>query len=390
VTNQNEKAIQYGILKRETETNRQLHSAMLERVQEAELASALKSNNVRIVDAAEPPTSPYKPDVSRTGLMGSLLGGILAIGFVLISERANRTLKEPGDLQYYVGLTELGVIPSANVANAGKKLRLPRKVVVSIASDSSGLPAVGEASGKFELITTERKLSIAAESFRATLTSIQFSGNGRGAPSVIVVTSPDPGEGKTTVVTNLAISMAETGQRVLLIDGDTRRPRLHDIFEVENGVGLTSLLREHGREAGELVSWLLAGPIKKTSVEHLDLLPAGQQVAGPVNLFQAKHFSATLAQLRKTYDTILIDSPPMLHIPDARLLGKLADGVVLVFRAGSTTRDTALSAKMRLFEDGVNVIGAVMNDWNPKNGAGNRYGYYSNYSKKHSTYFQDN
>ena len=377
VTGRNEESIQYGILRREAETNRQLHAAMLERVQEAELASALKANNVRIVDSAETPEYPYKPSAVRNALMGLFLGGVFAIGFVLIGEKANRKLKEPGDLQHYVGVPELGVIPSAKFSNGSKKMRLPRKLAVRIGTNNSDLAA----DENFELVTLQRKLSLAAESFRATLTSFLFSGKGHGAPSVIVVTSPDPSEGKTTIVSNLAISMAETGQRVLLVDGDTRRPRLHAIFGVGNGPGLTALLKEKGRDANELAAWVVESLVRRTQLDNLDLLTAGEQVAGPVNLFQAKHLSSTFGLLRTIYDTILIDTPPMMHIPDARLLGKLADGVVLVFRAGSTTRDSALAAKLRLYEDGVNLIGAVMNDWDPRKNSSGRYGYYGGYAK---------
>lgn len=379
VTGRNEQSIQYGILRREAETNRQLHAAMLERVQEAELANALQANNIRVVDPATKPESPYKPNVTRNSLAGLFLGGLLAIGFVLVRETADRTLKEPGDLQYYVGLPELGVIPASKYDEDAGKLSLPRKVARFGSNDPASIGDTG--TEKFELVTMQRKLSAAAESFRATLTSIQFSGNGHGAPSVIVVTSPHPGEGKTTVVSNLAISMAETGQRTLLIDGDTRRPRIHDVFGVDNGQGLTALLMDRRRDPEELAAWVLEDLVRKTALNNLDILAAGRMTTGPVNLLQAKHLSATFELLRRTYDAILIDSPPMMHIPDARLFGKLADGIVLVLRSGSSTRDSALGAKLRLFEDGVHVIGAVMNDWNPKKGTGARYGYYKAYSK---------
>lgn len=388
VTGRNEQSIQYGILRREAETNRQLHAAMLESVQEAELANALQANNIRVVDPAREPQSPYKPNVTRNSLAGLFLGGLLAIAFVLVRETADRTLKEPGDLQYYVGLPELGVVPASKLDDDAAKVSFPRKVARLASNEPVSIADKGGVE-KFELVTLQRKLSAAAESFRATLTSIQFSGNGHGAPSVIVVTSPHPGEGKTTVVSNLAISMAETGQRVLLIDGDTRRPRIHDIFDVDNEEGLTALLMERGREPEELVTWVLDALVRTTALENLDILTAGRQVAGPVNLLQAKHLSATFALLRRTYDTILIDSPPMMHIPDARLFGKLADGVVLVLRSGSSTRDSALGAKLRLYEDGVHVIGAVMNDWNPKKGTSGRYGYYKSYSKYDREYHRN-
>jgi polysaccharide biosynthesis transport protein len=370
VTVLGEKAIQYNILKREVESNRQLYESMLQRVKEAGLASALKASNVRIVDPAKVPESPYKPRLPLNALLGLLAGGFLAVAFVVTTEKADRALREPSDVPFYLGVRELGVVPSASLLDEKKGRKL-----LGVESQSLVLTNVG-LEEKLELVTVQRRLSALAESFRAALTSIMFSGNGNGPPRMIVVTSPNPSEGKTTVATNLAVAMAETGQKVLLIDGDTRRPRIHGIFEIENDAGLSDLLKPDCGEWKKL--------IHQTSVPNLRVLTAGPGVAAASNMLFSKRLLSALESFRAEFDMIVIDTPPVLQIPDARLFGKVADGMVLVVRANSTTRDSAMAARMRLREDGVKLIGTIMNDWDPKDSPGGYYGYYG----KHSSYHQ--
>jgi capsular exopolysaccharide synthesis family protein len=370
VTVLGEKAIQYNILKREVETNRQLYESMLQRVKEAGLASALKASNVRIVDPAKPPERPYKPRLPLNALLGLLAGGFLAVAFVVTTEKADRALREPSDVPFYLGVRELGVVPSASLLEEKKGRKLLGEESQSLVLTNVGL---GE---KLELVTVQRRLSALAESFRAALTSIMFSGNGSGPPRMIVVTSPNPSEGKTTVATNLAVAMAETGQRVLLIDGDTRRPRIHGIFEIENEAGLSDLLKPDCGEWKKL--------IHQSAVPNLWVLTAGPGVAAASNMLFSKRLLSALEAFKAEFDMVVIDTPPMLQIPDARLFGKVADGMVLVVRANSTTRDAAMACRMRIREDGAKLIGTIMNDWDPKDSPGGYYGYYG----KHSSYHQ--
>jgi len=372
VTVQGERAIQYNILKREVETNRQLYESMLQRVKEAGLASALRANNVRVVDKAKPPAGPYKPRLPLNALLGLLGGGFLAVAFVVTTERADRALRDPSDIGFYLGARELGVVPSGSMLMAKKR----RALLAGQSGESTSLVAAGGLQEKIELITLQKRMSAVAESFRATLTSILFSGNGKGAPRMFVVTSPSPGEGKTTVAVNLAIAAAETGQRVLLIDADTRKPRVHDVFEMLNEGGLTGALRGEG--------WRQS--LKESAVPGLTVLTAGPGVAGPSNLLYSRHLRRLIDEVRETFDMVVCDTPPMMQIPDARMLGKLTDGEVLVVRAGVTTRDAAVAARMRLVEDGVNFIGTVMNDWDPSGSPGGYYGAYGKYAHYHHYY----
>jgi capsular exopolysaccharide synthesis family protein len=291
--------------------------------------------------------------------LGLLLGGFFGVVWIVLRERMDRTLQEPGDVQFYLNLAELGVIPAAE---------RPRKLLAAHAEEADGAAV--------ETAVAVRKHSVLAESFRAALTSILFSGQNGNRPRVIVLTSPAPGEGKTTVAANLGEALAEVNKRVLLIDGDLRKPRLHEIFETERERGLSDLLRD-ARPLAEA----LGGVVRETRVANLFLLPSGAESAAASNLLYSERMAALLELMEKEFDTVLIDTPPVMQIPDARILGRLADAVILVLRAGQTSRDAALAVRERLAEDGTRVLGAILNDWDPKRVGASRYGYGYGYER---------
>jgi succinoglycan biosynthesis transport protein ExoP len=341
VGSQADKVSHYSILKREVDTNRQLYDAMLQRVKEAGVAAALRASNIRTVDPARIPQAPYKPDVTVNTLLGLLAGFLTGAAFVVIRERSDRSLREPGDAVARLGVSELGVIPSCP---SGRRFLSAR-----------GTQSV---SNELALVTWERKLSTVAESFRAVLTSVILAGENGIRPRVLVVSSPNPGEGKTTVAANLAIALSEIDQRVLLIDADLRRPRLHEIFGLENEVGLAAIL------GGRATVWGSNGPVEVTHIPGLHVLPGGSSAETAPTLLYSPRMAELLRTVRVQFDTILIDAPPVLRMPDARVLGRLADSVILVVRAHRTTRDAAALACQRFAEDGTFVLGAVLNDWN--------------------------
>jgi capsular exopolysaccharide synthesis family protein len=192
------------------------------------------------------------------------------------------------------------------------------------------------------------------ESFRFALTSILLSEHGSGGPRIIALTSANPGEGKTTVTTNLAIALARVGRRVLLIDGDIRKPRLHEILDVSNSEGLCEALDGSNRVN-----------IQETRIPNLFLLPSGRNADERV--FFTSRLCHLLQSLRSEFDMILIDTPPMLQMSDARLLGHHADAVIVVV-AQHTTRAAVLLVQQRLVEDGTRLLGTILNKWNPKEG----------------------
>ncbi|MBI2685991.1 MAG: polysaccharide biosynthesis tyrosine autokinase [Acidobacteria bacterium] len=383
VRDEGEKGVHYGILKREVDSNRQLYESMLQRVKEASLAGALRASNIRVVDPARTPGAPSRPNLPNNAFLG-LLGGLLCgVAFVVTTDKANNTFRDPGDVQFYLNLPELGVIPSEK-AQVGSYAK--RKLKAAVHNEKlllSGNPGGAELTQRIELTVHQQKTSMLAESFRATLTSILFSGENGQRPRALVVTSSGPGEGKSTVVSNLAAALGEIHQRVLLIDADTRKPRQHDIFGVPNDTGLTTLLLDT-RSPGDVD---LEEVILPTRVNGVFIMPAGPAVASITNLLYSGRMEEYVEVLTRMFDVVLIDTPPMLQIPDARVLGRMAGGVVLVLRTARTTRDAALAVRQRLQEDGTRILGTILNDWNPKASPGGYYGYRQGYYQSYKSYY---
>jgi capsular exopolysaccharide synthesis family protein len=350
MSSQADKVGHYNILKREVDSTRQLYESMLQRVKESGIASALRASNIHVIEAAEPPNAPYKPVLVLNSGLGLLAGFVIAVAIAFMRDRADRRIQAPGDVGLYLNVSELGVIPSDE--NARRK---SRRLLRSGATSTALAPAE-----KLELVTFEHRHSAIAEAFRVTLTSILFSGQQGTPPRVLALSSAAPSEGKTTVLANLAIALAQAGQRVVLIDGDMRHPRIHDIFDIENTAGLSEVL------AGKTML-----TVRETRVPNLYLLPAGGSSDG--NLLFKPALGELIKRLRNEFDMVLIDTPPMLQMPDARVLGRHADAMILVIRAARTSRDAARLACARLAEDGVPLLGTILTDWNAK--ASVAYGY---------------
>jgi succinoglycan biosynthesis transport protein ExoP len=360
VTDQSAKVTHYNILKNEVDTDRQLYGSMLQNVQQAGMASALGASNIRIVDTAIPPSRPYKPSFILNSGLGILAGGFLGLGFVVVQERAGRSIQGPGDATTHLGIPELGAIPAA------KAERNPLfSYYYRTGGAFEGKKSMNGRPLQMELVTSSKLPSVLADSFRATLTSILYSGDNGNRPRVIVITSGSLGEGKTSVASNLALALAEMSrpvsmQPILLIDGDMRKPRLHEIFGVPNRWGLSDLLEGKTPPAG------CEAMVFKTGFMNLFLLPSGSPAANAAALLHSPRVVEFLNRMRGEFHTIIIDTPPMLHIPDARILGRCADGVVLVVRSAQTLRHSALAVKQRLTEDGTRILGMILNQWDPR------------------------
>jgi polysaccharide biosynthesis transport protein len=365
VSGQNGEMDRYGFLKREVDATRTLYDSMLQKMKEASIASALRASNIRVVDRADVPTAPYKPDVRQSTATGVLAGLFLGIVFAVYRERADRTLQDPGDAEYYLGVPELGVIPKGTIEETGTGAR-------RLEADAP--------SPRIELMAFSEKNSLIAESFRTVLTSIMFSGEMSLRSRVLVITSASPKEGKTTVTCNLSTAIAEVQSSVLLIDADMRRPRLHTVFQVENGLGLSDLLASR-----EPLRWSDIEPLVRDSgVPGLKLMTSGNSRHKATSLLYSPRLGELMELVRERFDTTVFDTPPMINIADARLMGRLADGLIMVVRSSQTSRDAAMMAKQRLGEDGSPLLGVILNGWNPEAPG---YSHYRNYYEGYKHYY---
>jgi len=359
VSDQSAKAVQYNMLKREVESVRQLYQNMLHRVEELGLASAMRASTIRVVDRAVTPTRPYSPNWMFNCLAGVVCGTFAGVGLAFVRFRSNRSLQDPGEAAALLSVRELGVIPSADLRSG--RLRVGKR---QIALPFPALARNGDTVSRLELATLHQRQSVLAESFTAVMNSFLFAPeNGSNGCKVIVITSPEGGEGKTTIASNLAIALSQIDRRVLLIDGDLRRPRLSSVFDLEASPGLIELLSGPCEELDTLPASKLAHTIY---IPQLLLLPSGNRHAFDSRLLHSGQMQALIRRVRREFDVVLIDSPPMVQISDARVLARWADGVLLVFRSGKTTLEIAMAAQRCFLGDGTRVLGTILNDWNPK------------------------
>lgn len=334
--------VQYDALKNAVDLNRNIYSEMLQKAKSWSVASAMQTSNVRVVEPASVPLFPSRPNKPLITALTSI--GFLFVGIVwALSHAANdRSIQEPGEAQHFMRSPELGVIPSANskpslYGYARRRLWRP---------DTSPL----------ELAAWDQNLSLIAESFRSTTASLLLPAKQLG---VILVTSLNPSDGKTTVASNLAIALACSSRRILLIDADRKRGKLHTFYQRLNDRGLSDLLDvDSSHDVAEL--------IQDTPIPNLYILPRGNSTPATGDRLYSATMASIISQCRRSFDLVVIDTPPVMLLPDARILGRLSDGVVLVLRAGRVRSDRIVAAEQRLRRDGIPVIGTILNDWNPK------------------------
>ncbi len=357
------KQAQVNMLRREVESGQQLYQTLLQRVKEAGFASAMQASTIRVVDAAVAPKFAVTPRKGASALVGFLVGIFFGIGFSFFRERTQTLLRVPGETTRYLHLRELGVIPSAKrglqTAYGANRLSNPTASALPqlTAAADSGSP---KSEKVLDMAVWQDQASLVAEAYRTTTYSILLAGKHIEGSKAYVVSSPNVGDGKTTVVCNLGLALAQANKRVLLIDGDVRKPRLHKAMRVENKIGLRDWLR------GDLdFEAVLASICQTTAVPNLSILTSGTGSDEPTGLLHSPRLELLLNRLESDFDIILIDSPPMLHMADARILAGKAKGVILVFRARTTDRETALTARDLFLHDRVPVIGTILNDFDP-------------------------
>jgi capsular exopolysaccharide synthesis family protein len=358
VSDEASRAVHYNVLKREVETNRAMYEAGLQKQKEAAMAAAIRASNMRDISPARRPIHPSHPRPLLNAGMGLLAGLFLGFAFVFVRENTDRSLRAPGDIAAYLNLPELGAIPSAEL-DAVQPMARRKDVAIDI-----GLKGENDSrsANKIEMASCTNETSRMAESFRSALTSLWFAGQTGKRPRVIVLTSPNAREGKTTLTSNLAIAMANTNRRVLVIDGDVRKPRLHTVFNLSNAWGFGNLLEDDC----PVEDYLFEDIVMATAVPGLYVLPGGSGEVNVSSLRYHERLTDLLLRFRLEFHAVLLDTPPMLEFSDARVLGRLSDGVIMVVRAAETSRDDAAAVYRRFQEDGTQVLGSILNDWNPK------------------------
>jgi succinoglycan biosynthesis transport protein ExoP len=304
VVGQDEKAIQYNILKRDVDSNRQLYDTMMQQLEQSSIASALHASNVRVFDPATLPQKPIWPNYKILAPAG-LLFGLLA-GSCLSSWVNEWTAAFASPEIFSFGLIcQNWVRFQVHPWTPAKKCVLKCLTESRNPSGANCFRVIRRVDRSVELVTWLRKPSMLAEAFRATLTSILFVGQNGSRPRVVALTSANASDGKTTVTTNLAIAMAEVRGNVLVIDADLRRPRLHDLFELPNERGLADLLREP-----TLSAEVISNTIQQTRVPGLAVLTSGKPTHVSANLLHSANLGELLDKLKEQYDMVLIDTPP--------------------------------------------------------------------------------
>jgi succinoglycan biosynthesis transport protein ExoP len=327
-----QRAIQYNVLEREAEGNRRSYDEMLGQVKQATVSSAVHADNIRVIDQAAVPKAADSPKPALNCALGLLLGSSCGLLFAFIRDRADSSLREPGDAVQHLGLTELGTI----VHVPAVKARSPRLIESTPVADDNLLPAL--------------------ESYRAIVTSLLFDAN-RNRSRVLAVTSPGPGEGKTTVIANIGVMLASIGRRVMVIDGDTRSPSLAKVFGLDNDRGLSTLL-----EGAAITEMKVAAVVQETNIPGLSVLVSGPPSLKTADFLHGSAFRTLISGLRKRYDYVLIDTAPMLPVADARVIGASADAVICVARARKTKRHAVERVHQQLASDGIRVLGLILND----------------------------
>jgi len=378
------KSVQYNILKREADTNKQLYVGLLEKLKETGVSSSLKATNIRVVDPAYPPTKFARPrillDLSITLIVGMCLG----IAAAFLQEHLDNTLKSSEDIERFLQIPSLGAVPAMELSANPRRLHgFQNNGAVLEAGKSNGTNGHNGSNGNngskngTRLAPPWNRIEVQdggghphgalAEAFHGLRTSVLLS-TAKRPPATLLVTSAQQGEGKTTVAANLAASLAQLGDSVLLIDADLRRPSLQKFFQVSRSTGLVNYLT--GDSDWRSLVWQ-AAPI------GVSVLFCGPVPPNPADLLSSEYMRSLIREASKEYKFVVLDSPPLLNLSDSRILATLVDGVILVVGGGTTPRELVQRAYLSAVDAGSHVIGATINFADVRNDY-----YYSGYHQE--------
>jgi capsular exopolysaccharide synthesis family protein len=318
-----EKSIQFGVLKREVESNQQIYDALLKRIKETSLIEEVKSFNIYIVDRAEVPKGPVRPRRLLNVLFSMIVGLLGGVGIAFFLEYVDNTFKKPEDVEERLSLPLLGVIPSFAKPDLDERM---------------------------ETITHTNQKSTVSETYRALRTSILLS-TVEPAKSVVVTSSLED-EGKTTTATNLAITLAQMEKMILLVDADLRKPKVHTLFGLDNSIGLSSFLARQ----------VVRDMIKTTQVPHLSIITSGPLPPNPSELLGSARMKEFLNIVTDKFDIVIFDTAPIITVTDTTILSDLVDGTVVVIRSSKTTFDVAKRGVKLLRDINAKILGVVLNN----------------------------
>jgi len=335
--------IDYNILKRNAEADKSMYDGLLTKLKEANIAAGLKSSNIRVVDPAMIPSTPVRPAKTRAIVLAMLVGLVGGIGLALLREYLDNTVKTPDDIETLVRLPSLAVVPAFTDDTPGA----PRGKLLGRAS-------VNGHEKRVELVAQHLPKSQMSEAFRVLRTALLLS-QAEHPPQVILVTSALPREGKTTAAANLAVTLAQLGDRTLLIDADLRKPGVGRLLNLTDSkyAGLSSYLA--GVSSLELVT------VPHPAIANLVAIPTGPLPPNPADLLSSHKLCEALEQLRGQFKFIVIDSPPIMAATDAVIVSVQADGVLLVVRSGETPKEAFTRARDLLVSVKCRLLGVVLN-----------------------------
>src|SRR5467141_3142843 len=341
------KLVEYNILKREAEANKTLYEGLMTKLKETAISQGLRSSNIRVVDPAMIPSTPARPARTRNVVLAFLVGLVGGIGLALMREYLDNTVKTPDDVDTLSRLPSLAVVPQFADSNGGSKRRRLLQGFSSNGHDK-----------RIELVAQHLPKSQMSEAFRALRTSILLS-QADHPPQVILVTSALPREGKTTAAANLAVTLAQLGDRTVLVDADLRKPGIGRLLNLAGGkyAGLSSHLA--GVSSLDLVS------VPHPVIPNLSAIPTGPLPPNPADLLSSEKLVDAVAELRTKFKFIVIDSPPIMAATDAVILSVKADGVLLVVRSGETPKEAFTRTCDLLLSVKCHLLGVVLNAVDP-------------------------
>ena len=364
---QNQASIQFNILKKNVEIANGLYTEFLQKTNQSKIQEHEQHNNTKMIDPPQVPMAPVAPNRPRTILIGFLVSLLAGVGLVFFLEYLDNTVKTVEDVSRYTQLPALSVIPAIG---GGRKHRALRGGGNGSKKTSSGLVLNTNGSHADRMLALDTNSSV-AEAYRVLRTSVLLSSTDK-PPKTILVTSGQPGEGKTTTAVNTAISLAQLGSSVLIIDCDMRRPSVHNVLRVDPVVGLSTYLTR-GCELEDV--------IQELPIANLSVLTAGRIPPNPAEMISSPRMKEMLQILSERYDHIVIDSPPLLKVTDPVILSTLVDGVILVVHGGKSTREVIRRTRHELSSVGARIFGVVLNNVSPDGSDSYSYETYGDYQK---------